>query len=215
MKFGTLPVAKAKGAILAHASEAATEQEAAMQMSHWIPKGTVLTAQHVADLQREGTLEVQAAQLGPGDVEENAAATQLAEALCRDQDGIERTTASTGRVNLRASSAGLARLDTDRLNAMNRISPAITVATVPPWKKMAERGLIATIKIIPFAVPRADLQAACAVATGAIGMAHARLASATLIETRVGRDLQIIRINGTLVGGLAGLTLYTLWHAFF
>ncbi|MEM9172758.1 MAG: DUF445 domain-containing protein [Pseudomonadota bacterium] len=37
--------------------------------------------------------------------------------------------------------------------------------------------------------------------------------AANLIETRVGRDLQFIRINGTLVGGLAGLTLYTLWHA--
>ena len=36
--------------------------------------------------------------------------------------------------------------------------------------------------------------------------------AANLIEQRVGRDLQFIRINGTLVGGLAGLTLYTLWH---
>ncbi|NNF55984.1 MAG: DUF445 family protein [Acidimicrobiales bacterium] len=30
----------------------------------------------------------------------------------------------------------------------------------------------------------------------------------TLIEDRVGRDLQFIRINGTIVGGLAGLALY-------
>ena len=39
--------------------------------------------------------------------------------------------------------------------------------------------------------------------------------AADLIEARVGRDLQFIRINGTLVGGIAGLTLYTAWHAFF
>ncbi|MEO0574024.1 MAG: DUF445 domain-containing protein [Pseudomonadota bacterium] len=39
--------------------------------------------------------------------------------------------------------------------------------------------------------------------------------AADLIEQRVGHDLQFIRINGTLVGGLAGLALYTLWHAFF
>lgn len=38
--------------------------------------------------------------------------------------------------------------------------------------------------------------------------------AADLIEQRVGRDLQFIRINGTLVGGLAGLTLYTLWQLF-
>ncbi len=30
------------------------------------------------------------------------------------------------------------------------------------------------------------------------------------IELQVGRDLQFIRINGTLVGGLVGLLLYTL-----
>jgi uncharacterized membrane-anchored protein YjiN (DUF445 family) len=34
------------------------------------------------------------------------------------------------------------------------------------------------------------------------------------IELLVGRDLQFIRINGTLVGGLVGLLLYTMTHAF-
>lgn len=34
------------------------------------------------------------------------------------------------------------------------------------------------------------------------------------VELQVGRDLQFIRINGTLVGGLVGLTLYTTWRAF-
>ena len=31
----------------------------------------------------------------------------------------------------------------------------------------------------------------------------------TLIETNVGKDLQYIRFNGSLIGGLAGLALYT------
>ena len=30
-----------------------------------------------------------------------------------------------------------------------------------------------------------------------------------LIELNIGRDLQYIRFNGTLIGGLAGLTLHT------
>jgi uncharacterized membrane-anchored protein YjiN (DUF445 family) len=34
------------------------------------------------------------------------------------------------------------------------------------------------------------------------------------IELQVGRDLQFIRINGTLVGGLVGLALYTLTQVF-
>ncbi|SEO40931.1 Protein of unknown function, partial [Nitrosospira multiformis] len=33
-------------------------------------------------------------------------------------------------------------------------------------------------------------------------------------ERQVGEDLQYIRINGTLIGGLAGLTIYTIAHVF-
>ena len=32
----------------------------------------------------------------------------------------------------------------------------------------------------------------------------------SLIEINIGRDLQYIRFNGSLIGGLAGLALYTL-----
>ena len=34
------------------------------------------------------------------------------------------------------------------------------------------------------------------------------------IELQVGRDLQFIRINGTVVGGLAGLAIHTLSELF-
>ncbi|MHA7601003.1 DUF445 domain-containing protein [Alicycliphilus sp. T452] len=36
---------------------------------------------------------------------------------------------------------------------------------------------------------------------------------ARLVEQHIGRDLQYIRINGTLVGGLIGLVLFTISHA--
>ena len=35
-------------------------------------------------------------------------------------------------------------------------------------------------------------------------------ATSQRIETQIGRDLQFIRINGTLVGGLVGLALYAI-----
>lgn len=35
------------------------------------------------------------------------------------------------------------------------------------------------------------------------------------IELHIGRDLQFIRINGTIVGGLVGLTIYIVSHVFF
>jgi len=34
-----------------------------------------------------------------------------------------------------------------------------------------------------------------------------------LIELNIGKDLQYIRINGTVVGGLVGLVLYLVSHA--
>jgi uncharacterized membrane-anchored protein YjiN (DUF445 family) len=37
-------------------------------------------------------------------------------------------------------------------------------------------------------------------------------ATSRRFELAVGRDLQFVRINGTLVGGLVGLGIYTLWH---
>ncbi len=38
-------------------------------------------------------------------------------------------------------------------------------------------------------------------------------ATAERIELYIGRDLQFIRINGTLVGGLVGVLIYTVWGA--
>jgi len=35
-------------------------------------------------------------------------------------------------------------------------------------------------------------------------------ATSRRIELAIGRDLQFIRINGTIVGGLAGLAIYTI-----
>jgi uncharacterized membrane-anchored protein YjiN (DUF445 family) len=35
-----------------------------------------------------------------------------------------------------------------------------------------------------------------------------------LVEQKIGRDLQYIRFNGTLIGGLIGLALYAVMHAF-
>src|SRR3989475_2867488 len=39
-------------------------------------------------------------------------------------------------------------------------------------------------------------------------------ATSRRFELAVGRDLQFVRINGTLVGGLVGLTIYTVFHLF-
>jgi uncharacterized membrane-anchored protein YjiN (DUF445 family) len=39
------------------------------------------------------------------------------------------------------------------------------------------------------------------------------VATSERIELHIGRDLQFIRINGTLVGGLVGVLIYLVWGA--
>jgi molybdenum cofactor cytidylyltransferase len=147
MIFGSLPLADAEGAVLAH--------------SHRLParmlrKGTVLDAASIAALREAGRTEVIAARLEPGDVPENEAAARLAAAL--GTPGLAAGRAGTGRVNLHAERAGLLRVDAGRVDFFNLQHEALTVATLPDCSVVAAGDMVATIKIIPFAVPGAVLE---------------------------------------------------------
>ncbi len=184
MKFGPVPVAQAEGAILAHSEEAIDTGDAGR--SYKIAKGTRLSARHLSDLGAAGLQDVVVARLAPGDVHEDEAAHRLALALLAPGAGLSLSDASTGRVNLRAEHAGVVEIDSPAVHAVNRVDPGITVATVPEWRKLGPRGLAATIKIIPYAVPGAALGHACGLAQGALRLHAPQLATATLIETQVG-----------------------------
>lgn len=200
MRFGPVPIAEAEGTVLAH-GEVAADPAVPQSLTYRIPKGTVLTAQHVADLRANGHATVIVAQLDPGDVPEDAAATLLGQAIAGA--GLEVGAAGAGRVNLRAGHAGIVALDAPAIDAMNRIDPGITLATVVPWKRMAAGGLVATIKIIPFAVPADLLERACAVAAGAMALRGATIASATLIETRIDGETPPDKGRRSIVARLA------------
>ena len=140
MRFGDTPLSDADGAVLAHSVR--TKGIA-------FKKGRRLTADDVAALGKAGITSVIAARLDPDDVSEDDAAARIAAAL--QGDHLTASAAFTGRVNLIATDRGLAVID-DVINALNRIDEAITVATVPAWDLVAPRQIVATIKIIPFAV---------------------------------------------------------------
>lgn len=177
MKFGPLPVDQAAGAILAHSVQGAAGR---------IAKGTVLGPEHLADLRAGGHAQITAALLEPGDVEENAAAMALAQALVPDAaaQGLRLSGAGAGRVNLIATGPGLVQLDAGRIAALNDVDPMITVATLAQYARVTEGAMVATIKIIAYAVPGAALARAQALAGGAIGLRAPIYDSATLIETR-------------------------------
>lgn len=178
MKFGTVDLADADGAVLAHSVSLGGSR---------LRKGRVLTHDDLASLASAGYRSVTVARLEEGDVHEDAAAVALAAALVPDPAAscLRLTDGFTGRVNVLATSPGVAVLDVTALEAINRIDPMITVATVPQYRQMQEGGMIATIKIISYGVSGAALEAACAHAAGAIRVAGPVLRSARLIITEV------------------------------
>ena len=146
MKFGAEPVADVAGAILAHSVRLPDGA---------IRKGTRLTSEHVAKFRTAGIAEVTVARLDAGDVHEDEAAHEIATAIAGTGARVERP--FTGRANLTAERAGVVVIDRAAIDDLNRLDPAITVATVPPFASVMAGQMIGTVKIIPFAVPRMTL----------------------------------------------------------
>ena len=179
MKFGPVPVRRAQGAVLAHS--------VALKGKARLRKGRTLEATDIASLQAAGVTEVIVATLDGDDVHENPAAQALAEAFVPDPaaQGLELTQAFTGRVNLLAVGPGIVQLDVAAVEAVNRIHPMITIATVPPFQQMRAGGMVATIKIISYAVPRVALDAACAQARAAIRLITPQVQSLRLVVSDI------------------------------
>ena len=142
MKFGPLPLNEARGAIMAHSLRAGDRM---------IRKGTVLDAAAIEALRAAGRGEVVAAQLDPGDVPEDIAADRLAQ--CVLSPLLARSRAATGRVNLVAEAPGLLLVDAAKIDRLNAIDESLTIGTLPDYAVVAPKDLVATIKVIPFAVP--------------------------------------------------------------
>lgn len=175
MKFGPVAVRNAEGAVLAHSVATASGR---------LRKGRVLTVSDLEDLQDAGLTDVIVAELEPGDVDENAAALRLAQAVAGP--GLRLSAPFTGRVNLLAEGPGVAVLDVAALEAVNAIDPMITIATVPAFHQMRDGGMVATIKMISYAVAGQGLAQACAAAgDAAIRLASPTLKRATLIVTDI------------------------------
>jgi molybdenum cofactor cytidylyltransferase len=153
MIFGDMTPDEAEGAILAHSQKAGSET---------FKKGRVLSRADIAALKEAGVSHIVAARLEETDVPEDEAAAALASALAGKS--IRAAAPFTGRANLVAEEAGVLEIDAERILAINMIGEALTVATLAPFETIDERQMLATVKVIPFAVPRADLDKALEVA---------------------------------------------------
>ncbi len=153
MKFGPVPLTEAEGGIAVHSIRKA---------GLVLKKGTLIGKAEIAALEAAGIPELTVARLEPGDVSEDTAAGEIAAAVAGEGVHVDR--AFTGRANLFAESAGVLVVDRAAVDALNRVDPAITLATLPAFAPVVAGKMIATVKIIPFAVPQAAYEAALAAA---------------------------------------------------
>lgn len=150
MQFGPRPVESAAGCVLVHAL--------ALPGGAVLKKGRVLSAADIAAIRAAGIETVVAAALDADEVGENVAAARLAVALAGA--GVRASPAATGRVNLFATAAGVLALDPAAIDAANGLDEALTIATLPRWSVVTAGQMLATVKIIPYAVAEAALGAA-------------------------------------------------------
>jgi molybdenum cofactor cytidylyltransferase len=151
MKFGAVAPKDARGATAVHTIR---------QGDLVLKKGTLIGPAEIAALEAAGIKDVVVAQLEPGDVSEDVAAAEIAKKVAGPGVHIDR--AFTGRANLFAETAGVLVVDKDAIDRLNRVDEAITFATLPAFKPVVAGEMIATVKIIPFAVAKSARDAALA-----------------------------------------------------
>ena len=152
MKFGPVPLREAEGGVAVHSIR---------KPGLVLKKGTAIGKPEIAALAEAGISEIVVARIEPGDVSEDAAAAEIAAAV--RGEGVRVDRAFTGRANLFAQEAGVLVVDKDAVDRLNEVDESITFATLPAYKPVVAGEMIATVKIIPFAVPIAQRDAALAV----------------------------------------------------
>jgi molybdenum cofactor cytidylyltransferase len=167
LKFGDTPLDQAEGAILVH-----TLRRGRLVLK----KGRKLTETDITALKNAGATSIVAARLDADDVGEDDAARRIAEAVAGENLAVGE--AFTGRCNLTTRAAGVVVLDPELVDRLNAVHEAATLATALPFEAVEAGQIVATVKIVTFAVPE-DVVQRCA----AIG---AKLRVAAFQSTRVG-----------------------------
>src|SRR5437588_573949 len=151
MKFGAVPPREAEGAVAVHSIR---------KNGMVLKKGTSIGKTEIAALEAAQVGEIVVARLEPGDVSEDVAAAEIAAAVAGQGVHIDR--AFTGRANLFAEQAGVLVVDRAGVDALNDVDPSITFATLDAFAPVVAGKMIATVKIIPFAVAGRAREAAVA-----------------------------------------------------
>jgi molybdenum cofactor cytidylyltransferase len=175
MIFGPTAPAQAKGGIVVHSIR---------KGGLVLRKGTVVGDAEIAALTAAGISALTVARIEPGDVSEDVAAAELAQAVAGEGVHVDR--AFTGRANLFAESAGVIVVVAAGIDRFNEVDPDITLATLEAFAPVVPGKMIATVKIIPFAVSAPARDKAMAVARAAaplVRVAPYRIRKVAVIST--------------------------------
>jgi molybdenum cofactor cytidylyltransferase len=199
MIYDDFPLEAAEGTVLAHALRCG---------GRLLKKGRVLGRGDLAALAAEGRATVAAVRLEDGDVDEDSAAALVAQLLCGAN--LRLTAAFTGRCNVVAEVPGLVLVEAAQVDSLNRVDPAVTVATLRSYAPVRAGQIVATVKIIPFAVAGAPLTACCALAREGEKMLRlapfaARAAGLVLTRIEGGRERLLDKAAAVLKTRLEGL----------
>jgi molybdenum cofactor cytidylyltransferase len=197
MKFGEFPVAEAKGLILAHGVRLPRGA---------LKKGRILSSEDIAQLRAGGVARVSGARIEAGDIGEDDAALALATILAGP--GLTLGTAFTGRCNLFATERGLVVPDTARIDRINLIDEGMTVGTLAPHSQVEPGQMVATVKVIPFALSRTVVEDCLSIARQGDAMIRAapyRGRRVGFIQTRLPgtKESVLDSTTGTLLGRLS------------
>ncbi len=178
MQIAKLPLADAAGHILLHNVADAAGQKV-------VKKGTRLGKAELATLHSQGLAQVEVALLGADDLHEDEAAAHLAAAMQPPDGSLQATRAVGGRVNFHATSDGVLYVDGPRLEALNAL-PGVTLATRGQHALLGpsfETTQAATLKVIPYALPRDTVQRAASLAPTLLTLRPLRPSRVALLVT--------------------------------
>jgi molybdenum cofactor cytidylyltransferase len=155
MNFRRVTLAEAAGHILGH--------NVAHAGRRLLKKGRRLTEVELAELARIGHDGVYVAMLEASDVPEDVAALRIGGALARAGGLLPKPTHG-GRLSLLAPEHGVVSLEREALIELNLLD-GVTLAVLPAHRVVASGEHVATLKVIPFALPEATVFAAEALAS--------------------------------------------------
>lgn len=206
MRFGEVDTGDAVGGRLAHSLRLAGGSRVA--------KGTLVDAALVRRLTGAGIARITVALPDPDDVHEDAAAARVAGAFAgvaadaavagggidaaAHASGLHVGTASTGRANVHAARDGLFDFDREAVLAANAVDEGLTLATLGENLVVPAGRMVATVKIVPFALPERAVAGACAALVRGVATVHGLMPHRAALVQTVLPSLSVRALDKTL-----------------